>query len=86
MRSYLMALQSIDPFIKGVRRNLQGEIDQAFCLLPDFVRGVQLVAKYGFSFDICIGRLQAFSRHAARSSSLRSVAPIDFFFVSNRAS
>src|SRR5260370_7890008 len=30
-----------------------------------------------------VGRLQAFSRHAARSSSFRSVALIDFFFVSN---
>ena len=54
MRSYLMALQSIGPLIKGVRRNLQGETDRAFCLQPDFVRGVQLVAEYGFSFDICI--------------------------------
>ncbi len=58
MRSYLMALQSIGPLIKGVRRNLQGETDQAFCLQPDFVRGVQLVAEYGFSFDICIRHYQ----------------------------
>jgi len=29
------------------------------------------------------GSLLAFSRQAARSSSLRSVAPIDFFFASN---
>jgi L-fuconolactonase len=54
MRSYLKALQSIGPLIKGVRRNLQGESDRTFCLQPDFVRGIQLVAEYGFSFDICI--------------------------------
>jgi L-fuconolactonase len=54
MRTHLMALQSISPLIKGVRRNLQGEADPTFCLQPDFVRGVQLVAEYGFSFDICI--------------------------------
>lgn len=54
MRAYLAALQSIDPLIKGVRRNLQGEMDPAFCLQPDFVRGVQLLAEFGFSFDICI--------------------------------
>lgn len=54
MRTYLMALKSIGPIIKGVRRNLQAETDRTFCLQPDFVRGVQLVAEYGFSFDICI--------------------------------
>src|SRR5579884_3300046 len=54
MRTHLMALQSISPLIKGVRRNLQDEADPTFCLRPDFVRGVQLVAEYGFSFDICV--------------------------------
>jgi L-fuconolactonase len=54
IHTHLMALQSISPLIKGVRRNLQGEADPTFCLQPDFVRGVQLVAEYGFSFDICI--------------------------------
>ena len=58
LRSYLMALQSIGPLIKGVRRNLQGETARAFCLQPDFVRGVRLVAEYGFSFDICIRHYQ----------------------------
>ena len=54
VRSYLAALQAIGPLIKGVRRNLQDEADLAFCLQPDFVRGIQLVAEYGFSFDLCI--------------------------------
>ena len=58
IHSYLMALQSLGPIIKGVRRNLQTETDRAFCLQPDFVRGVQLVADYGFSFDICIRHYQ----------------------------
>jgi L-fuconolactonase len=53
-RAYLAALQSIGPLIKGVRRNLQAETDPGFALRPDFVRGVQLLAGYGFSFDICI--------------------------------
>ncbi len=53
-RAYLAALQSIGPLIKGVRRNLQAEADPGFALQPDFVRGVQLLASYGFSFDICI--------------------------------
>lgn len=57
-RAYLAALQATSPLIKGVRRNLQGETDPAFCLQPDFVRGVLLVAEYGFSFDICIRHYQ----------------------------
>jgi hypothetical protein len=31
-----------------------------------------------------VGSLLAFSRQAARSSSLRSVAPSDFFFASSQ--
>lgn len=43
-----------NPLVKGVRRITQGEDDRAFCLRPDFVKGVQLLPEYGFSFDICI--------------------------------
>jgi L-fuconolactonase len=53
-RVYLDALVAISPLIKGVRRLLQGEPDAAFCLRPDFVKGVQILAEYGLSFDICI--------------------------------
>ncbi len=53
-RSYLEALVTISPLIRGVRRIVQGESDPNFCLRPDFVRGVQLLADYGLSCDICI--------------------------------
>jgi L-fuconolactonase len=43
-----------NPLVKGVRRLLQGEADNEFCLRPDFVRGVQALPDYGLSFDICI--------------------------------
>jgi L-fuconolactonase len=43
-----------NPLIKGVRRIIQFEPDPEFCLQPDFVRGVQALADYGLSFDICI--------------------------------
>ena len=36
------------PLVKGVRRNLQGERDAAFCLRPEFVAGVKLLAEFGF--------------------------------------
>ena len=52
-RAYLAALRRISPLIKGIRRLYQAEpVD--FCLDPDFIRGVQLLPDYGFSFDICI--------------------------------
>jgi L-fuconolactonase len=54
IRNYLDMLVEIDPRIKGVRRILQGEADPAFCLQPNFVQGVQLLAEYDLSFDICI--------------------------------
>jgi L-fuconolactonase len=54
VRSYLDALTSRGPLIKGVRRLLQGEADPGFCLQPRFVTGVQLLAEYGLSFDVCI--------------------------------
>src|SRR5215510_7675437 len=53
-RTFLDALVPTSRLIKGVRRLLQGEAEVDFCLRPDFVRGVQLLAEYGLSFDICI--------------------------------
>jgi L-fuconolactonase len=53
-RAYLEALVRIDSRIKGVRRLLQGEADPNFCLQPDFIRGVQMLAEYNLSFDLCI--------------------------------
>ncbi len=53
-RSFLAALQALDPRIKGVRRIVQDEPDPTFCLRPGFVRGVQLLPEYGFSCDLCI--------------------------------
>lgn len=43
-----------DPLLRGIRRIIQFEDDLEFCLRPDFVRGVQLLAEYDLSFDICI--------------------------------
>jgi L-fuconolactonase len=53
-RAYLDALVATTPLVKGVRRLIQGEKEPDFCLRPDFVRGVQVLAEYGLSFDICI--------------------------------
>lgn len=54
-----------NPLVKGVRRNLQGERNLEFCLQPDFVIGVKLLAEFNLSFDVCI-----------RHEQLRSVAEL----------
>jgi L-fuconolactonase len=41
------------PLVKGVRRLIQSE-GAGFAVQPDFVKGVQALANYDFSFDICI--------------------------------
>ncbi len=54
VRSFLDALVATSPLVKGIRRLLQSEADPEFCLQPRFVRGVQILAEYGLSFDLCI--------------------------------
>ena len=53
-RVFLDAMKATSPLIKGVRRITQAEPDPEFCLRPDFVRGVQLLPEYDFTFDLCI--------------------------------
>jgi L-fuconolactonase len=58
VREHLESLAAISPLIKGVRRNLQHEIEPDFCLQPDFVAGVRLLAEFKLSFDLCIKHWQ----------------------------
>ena len=53
-----LARLAANPLIKGIRRIIQFEADPEFCLRPDFVRGVQLLPRHGFSFDLCINHKQ----------------------------
>jgi L-fuconolactonase len=53
-----LARLAANPIVKGIRRNLQGERDPEFCLRPDFVAGVELLAEFGFTFDLCIRQEQ----------------------------
>src|SRR5215469_8828549 len=54
VREHLESLLVISPLIKGVRRNLQDEVEPDFCLRPAFVAGVRLLAELSLSFDLCI--------------------------------
>ena len=43
------------PLARGVRRLIQAHVDEpGWCLRPDFVAGVKLLAKYDLGFEICI--------------------------------
>lgn len=42
-----------NPLVKGIRRLIQSE-SLEFCVQPDFIKGVQMLEKFGLSFDICI--------------------------------
>lgn len=67
VRSYLNALVELGSAIKGVRRLIQGEADPDFSSQPGFVRGAQILAEYGLSFDICI-------RHTQLPSAIKLVS------------
>ena len=53
------------PLVKGIRRNLQGEREVEFGLQPQFLLGVQSLAEFDFTFDLCI-----------RHDQMRSVAEL----------
>jgi L-fuconolactonase len=52
VRGHLQDLAAY-PLVKGVRRLLQAE-PPGFATQPNFIRGVQLLREFDFSFDICI--------------------------------
>lgn len=54
VRTQLEALKSIGPRIKGVRRVLETEKDDRYCLRPGFLHGVRMLEEFGFPFHICI--------------------------------
>ena len=58
VRADLEALLAANPLVRGIRRIIQFEPAIDFCLQPNFVRGVQCLADYDLSFDICIAHPQ----------------------------
>jgi len=74
-RSFLDALKAMDPRITSIRRLIQDEPDDDFCVRPGFVRGVQILAEYDLAFDICI-----YHRHLKNAISLVRSCP-DVRFV-----
>jgi L-fuconolactonase len=46
------------PALKGFRHIVQGEPDPAFLIREDFCRGIQLLSKYNFTYDILVYPVQ----------------------------
>jgi len=43
-----------NPMVKGIRRMIHLEPDEDFCILPDFVRGVRLLSRFHWTFDLAV--------------------------------
>ena len=63
VREHLESLVAISPLIKGVRRNLQDEAEPDFCLQPDFVAGVRLLAAPWFFRLPWLRRFDGYATH-----------------------
>lgn len=49
----LLAELARHPLVRGVRHLFQDETDPEFCLRPEFIAGVQQLAAFDLSFDLC---------------------------------
>lgn len=43
-----------NPVVRGVRRLIQSQPDPDFCIRPDFIAGLKLLAPHDLVFDICV--------------------------------
>ena len=57
VRPHLERLTAL-PLVTGVRRIIQGDAAPGFCATPAFIGGVQELAAFNLSFDLCIVRAQ----------------------------
>lgn len=68
------------PKMKGIRHVLQGEPDEQFMLRDDFRRGIGLLNRYGFAYDILI-----YPNHLKHASKLAAEFPDQRFVVDHLA-
>ncbi len=59
MRPFLDRLADRHPAVHGIRRLIEFQADEDFCLRPGFIDGVKLLSEYGLSFDVNIHHTQA---------------------------
>ncbi len=58
LRTYLTALKAACPHVRGIRSLIQGIDEPGHVLKPGYIAGVQMLAEFGYSFDICIRHQQ----------------------------
>jgi L-fuconolactonase len=63
------------PLVKAVRRLIQNQPDPDFCVKPDFIAGLKLLARHGLAFDICV-----YHRHMPNVLKMVAMCP-DVRFV-----
>lgn len=68
------------PLLKGFRYMLQGEADTEFMLRPDFVQGLRLFGRLGFTFDLLIQ-----PRHLRPTRALLRLCPGQPFVIDHLA-
>lgn len=49
-----LAHYAANPLLKGIRHQVQDEVDDHFVLRPDFQRGIGMLSRYGLAYDILI--------------------------------
>ncbi|MGZ3764059.1 MAG: amidohydrolase family protein [Mucilaginibacter sp.] len=76
----LQYYQQNHPKMKGFRHVLQAEPDEAFMLTPAFKRGINLLNKYGFTYDILI-----YPIHLKHAETLVAEFPNQKFVVDHLA-
>ena len=54
IRPFLAHLKENHPSVVGIRRLIEGQDDPDFCIRPGFIKGVNALAEFDFSFDINI--------------------------------
>jgi L-fuconolactonase len=58
LRAYLTALKAVGPHVRGIRSLIQGINQPGYVLQPGYLTGVQMLAEFDYSFDICIRHQQ----------------------------
>ncbi|MFD0794705.1 amidohydrolase family protein [Mucilaginibacter litoreus] len=75
-----LACHSTLPLIKGFRHILQSEPDERYMLNEKFMKGIALLDKYGFSYDILV-----FPRHLKTARQFVSAHPDQRFVIDHIA-
>ncbi len=58
IRPFLAHLKKSHTSVVGIRRLIEGQTDPDFCIRPNFIKGINALAEFDFSFDINIHHTQ----------------------------